>query len=206
MKSKNNRKTNIKKQLLKQKKGKPLLNINILSSRFHIQKKHLMFSFLVLTLFLLNKRYFLFSVLTIFSGIFSYYHDMKNRTPIDFKMALFLGIFITRYYGLPYTLVFFILSDIVPSLLGGGQIEGASLLFIGWFFIVNSLVLLFPNSDIIYLGVILVIIETLGSVFINTFRGFPGVVAFLSSIFSLLARIGYFLTLGSLLRILFNII
>ena len=121
-------------------------------------------------------------------------------------MPLFLGIIITRQYGLGFAVLFYILSDIIPTLLAGGRIEAVSILFLTWQIIVNAMVLLFPLVDIILLGIILVFIEAIGSTIIKSFFGFPGVVAFVSSILSVLARVVYFLTLGKLLEILFRLI
>ena len=45
--------------------------------------------------FLINPSYFIFGLLVTFSGLFSFYHDKYNRTEIDFKMPLFMGIMIT---------------------------------------------------------------------------------------------------------------
>jgi len=186
------------KKLSHKKPEKSLINLNILQ-KHKIKKRHLAFSLVVLIIFLLNKRYFVFGALSIISGIFSFYHDKYNRTPIDFKLALFLGIIITRYYGILFTFIFFIFSDFIPSMLGGGSIEGADLLFIGWYFVVNLLVLPFKQANIIYLGIILVIVETIGSTIIKSMTGFPGIVAFTSSVLSVAVRIIYFLTLGEVL-------
>ena len=90
--------------------------------------------------------------------------------------------------------------------MAGGQIEGASLLFIGWFFVVNALVLFFPGVDIVTLGVILVLVEAIGSSLIKSLFGYPGIIAFLSSIFTVLARIIYFMTLGGILELMFQYI
>ena len=172
-----------------------VLSADVLS-RYRIKKRHIAASLLVLIVFLLNNKYFMFGFISILSGVFSFYHDKHNHSPIDFKLALFMGILVTKYFGLTFTILFFIFSDLIPSILGGGSIEGADLLFIGWYFIVNSVVLLFPGADIVVLGIFLVLLETIGSTMIKSFTGFPGMVAFLSSLMSVLVRIVYFLTLG----------
>ena len=196
----------LREELIKERKGKVILNIRILNRRYHITRKHLLMPLLFVVLFLINRKYFVFGALTVFSAVFSYYHDKINRTPIDFNMPLFLGIMITRQFGFLYTFIFYILSDLLPGLLAGRDMEAQSFIFLGWQLIVCSLVLLFPSVDIILLGVILVIVETIGSVFINMTRGFPGIVAFASSLLSMLARIGYFLSLGTVLKFIFRLI
>ena len=95
--------------------------------------------------------------------------------------------------------LFYVLSDLIPSIIGGGELELATLLFMGWTWIIYAAVLLFPGMPIVQLGIVLVIIETIGSIFINMTRGFPGIVSLASSFLSMLARVGYFLTIGSLL-------
>ena len=193
-------------ELIKETETRPIINLKILKKKFHIDKKHLFIPLLLLFFFLINKHYFVFVFLTIVSALFSFYHDKFNRTNIDLKMPLFFSIMITWEYGLVYTLIFFVLSDIIPTLLAGGHIGGMTLPFYMWFFVVNAIVLIFPISDIILFGIILVIIEFIGSIIIKSFFGIPGFVAVFSSILSVIVRIIYFSTLGRLLLLLFNII
>ncbi len=193
------------KELIKETETKPIIDLKLLK-KYHIDKKHLFIPLLLLFFFLINKHYFVFVFLTIVSALFSFYHDKYNRTNIDLKMPLFFSIMITWKYGLIYTLIFFILSDIIPTLLAGGHIGGLTIPFYALFFGVNALVLIFPVSDIIFLGIILVIIEFIGSIIIKSFFGVPGFVAVFSSILSVIVRIIYFSTLGRLLLLLFNII
>ena len=194
------------RELFKAIETKPIISLKILKTKYHIDKKHFVLPLLFLFFFLINKHYFVFAMLTILSGLFSFYHDKFNRTNIDLKMPLFLGIMITWKYGLVYTLIFFVLSDIIPTLLAGGHIGGMTLPFYMWFFVVNALVLIFSSSDIILLGIILVIIEFIGSIIIKSFFGIPGFVAVFSSILSVTVRIIYFSIIGRLLLLLFNII
>jgi hypothetical protein len=121
-------------------------------------------------------------------------------------MALFLGLFITKYYGIQFTFLFFILSDILPSLIGGESIKGPSIIFWIWYFIVNSIVLFFSNINLLILGPILVVIESIGSIIIHSYFGFPGIMAIGISLISVIVRIIYFLTLGRLLEQLFKVI
>jgi hypothetical protein len=183
-----------------------LLDLKILEKVYHINRKYLFISLAVLIFLIFNRRFFLFVFLTGISAVFSLYHAKYNRSPMDFKWALFLGLFITRYYGLHFTLIFFIISDLVPSLLGGESIDGASLVFITWYFIVNTLVYLFPLTwSMTLVGPILVSIEALGSFFINSRFGIPGLMSFMVSILTILVRIIYFVTLGGVLEALFRI-
>ena len=194
---------NIKK-IFEPVEGKPLLNRNIIERRFNMDSKYLLIPLLLAIFFLINRRYFMYGFLTIFSAVFSFYHDKVNRTPIDLKMPLFIGMFITREYGLLFTFIFFIISDLLPSLVAGGQMDGTSLLFIGWYFVVNALVLMFPSTQLTVLGPLLVIVEALGSVFIKSLFGYPGIVAVATTIMSVLVRIIYFLTLGEILQLIFS--
>jgi hypothetical protein len=188
------------------KKRKKILDLNILE-KYKINKKYLVVLILSIFLFTYNKRFFTFVAVTLFSAIFTFYHSKFNRSPMDFKLALFLGVFITKYYGLHFTFVFFILSDIVPQLLGGESLNGPDLFFIGLYFIVNSLVYLFPNVSLVILGPILVIVEAFGSFFINSkIGGIPGFMSFFLSILTILVRIIYFLILGNVLEIFFKTI
>jgi hypothetical protein len=183
---------------------KKLLDLKILEKVYHIRKSYLLILIAVIIIFILNRRYFLFGLLTVFSFIFSFYHSKYNRTPMDFKLALFLGLYITRYYGILFTLVFFVITDIIPALLGGESVQGSDLFFMAWYFIVNSMVFVFPAVPLYILGPILVVVEAFGSFFINSWFGIPGLVSFLVSFLTILVRIIYFLTLGSILDILFS--
>ena len=196
-----------KKVVLPYQKQKKLLDLNILEKVYYINRKYLIIGLIITVLFLLNKKYFVFVLLTLISTVFSLYHSKYNRTPVDMKFALFIGLFITRYYNLFFTLVFFIVSDIIPALLGGESVQGSDLFFFAWYFIVNSFVFLFPATSLVQLGPILVIIHDLGSVFINTsVRGIPIIVSIWVSIIVALVRIIYFLTLGGILEKLFQLI
>ena len=123
-------------------KRKKLLDLDILK-KHKIKRTHLILLLLSLIFFMFNRQYFLFIFLTIASGIFAFYHSKVNRSPIDFKLALVIGLFITRHYGIVFTIIFFILSDTVPALLGGESLNGSSLIFYLWYFLVNSLVYLY---------------------------------------------------------------
>lgn len=193
------------KELIKETETKPIIDLNLLK-KYNIEKKHLFIPLLLLAFFLINKHYFVFVFLTVFSALISFYHDKYNRTNVDLKMVFFIGIMITWKYGILYTFIFFVLSDVIPLLLSGGRIGAVTLPFYAWYFIVNSLVLLFSSTNIILLGSILVVVEFIGSIIIKMFFGIPGFVAVFSSILSVIVRIIYFSTLGRLLLLLFNII
>ncbi len=199
------KKTFIEKAATPYRKRKKILDLAALENK--INRKYLIIALVFLILFLLNKRYFVFLIITGFSTVFSYYNSKFNRTPIDFKMALFLGLFITRYYSLVFTFVFFVISDIIPALLGGDSLDGPSLVFISWYFIVNSMVYLFPYMPMARLGPLLVIVEAVGSIFINSYVG--GIPVFVSAWVSLInvsVRIIYFLTLGKIIEAFFYLI
>jgi hypothetical protein len=186
------------------KHRKKILDLKILEKAYHIRKSYLLVLIAVIVIFILNRRYFLFGLLTVFSFIFSFYHSKYNRTPMDFKLALFLGLYITRYYGILFTFVFFVITDIIPSLLGGESVQGSDLFFMAWYFIVNTMVFVFPAVPLYILGPILVVVEAFGSFFINSWFGIPGLVSFLVSFLTILVRIIYFLTLGRILDLLFS--
>jgi hypothetical protein len=188
------------------KKRKHILDLEILQ-RYNINRNYLIFAILGLLFFMYNKKYFMFIAVTLFSAVFSFYHSKVNRTPMDFKLALFLGLFVTREYGMLLTMVFFFLSDIVPALLGGESVNGPDLFFFGWYFIVNILVLFFPNIPLVTLGPFLVIVHDLGAIYINSkVGGIPGYLSFIVSFMTSLVRIIYFLTLGRLVEILFALV
>jgi len=194
------------KELLKEREGKTILDKDILKKKFNIQQKHLVIPLVLIIFFLINRKYLVFGLLSLVSGIFSFFHDKYNRVPVDFKLPLFLGILISWKFGLLYAAIFFILSDTIPSLIGGGRVNAATLIFIGWFFMIYTFVLFFPGVDIITLGVILVFVEAVGSTIIKSFFGFPPFVAFFSSIFTIVVRIIYFLTLGKVIVWIFQFI
>jgi hypothetical protein len=194
------------KSLFKEVKLKTLLSTDILEKKYNIKRRYLMIPLVFIIFFFINPKYFVYGLLTVVSGLFSFYHDKYNKTPIDLKMPLFLGIMISREYGFFLALIFFILSDTIPSLLGGGRIEGTTLIFIAWFLTMYALVGVFPTANIITFGIILVIVEFIGSLFIKMFFGIPGFVAVASSILSVLVRMIYFLTLGGIINFLFTLI
>ncbi|MBN2368730.1 hypothetical protein JXC34_06935 [Candidatus Woesearchaeota archaeon] len=192
----------LKKAMKKRSFGKHLLDLEILEKKYKINKKHLLLPLILVIFFIINRKYFMFGLLTILSGIFSFYHDRINRSPIDLKMPLVLGIIIARYYGVLFAVIFFVLSDLIPSILGGGEVEGRSLVFFAWTFAIYGAVTYFPQINIITLGIILVSIEVVGSLLINRLFGIPMFVSLFSSALSYLFRIVYFLTLGSFLEII----
>ncbi|MFH2020744.1 MAG: hypothetical protein ABIJ34_04980 [archaeon] len=186
---------------------KHILDLPILEKLYKIRKTHLLLVLLILFFFLFHRKYFYFSLLTLGSAVFSFYHSKFNRSPMDFKLALFLGVFITRYYGIPLTIIFFILSDIVPALLGGESVNGPDFFFFGWYFIINSLVLFFPSVSLVVLGPIVVFIHDLGAIVINNkIGGIPGFMSLFLSFFTTMVRIVYFLTLGGILEFLMQTI
>jgi len=183
------------------RKRKHILDLEVLWKKYHIKKTHLLIAIFSLVFFILNRDYFMFVLLTAFSAVFSFYHSKFNRTPMDFKLALFFGFFITRHYGLPLTILFFIWSDILPALMGGESVNGPDLFFFAWYFIVNSLVFLFPNVSLVTLGPILVIVHDIGAIVINNkVGGIPGFMSLMLSFMTSLVRIIYFLTLGRILE------
>jgi hypothetical protein len=182
------------------RKRKSVLDINKLEKIYRIDKKYLFLLLGLLMFFLINREYFLFVSLTLLSAAFSFYHSKVNRTPLDFKLALFLGIFITRHYGILFTFIFFLISDIIPALLGGEAIQASTFVFVSWYFAVNALALIFPGVPLTTLGPILVVVEAIGSFFINSFFGIPGIMSIMVAFITVLIRIVYFLTLGNLLE------
>ena len=199
---------NIKKKVIKgYMDRKKIIDLNYLNKKYNIKNYHLMLFLFVLVFFLYNRRYFMFILITLFSAVFSFYHSKYNRTPMDFKMALFLGLFVTREYGMFLTMLFFLLSDILPAILGGESVNGPDLFFFGWYFIVNSIVLFFPDISLIIIGPWLVILHDLGAIYINAkVGGIPGYLSFIVSFMTSLVRIIYFLTLGRLVEIFFTLI
>lgn len=195
----------INQKFKKYQKNK-IVDLKILE-KYKVYRKHLLLFFVLLLLFLLNKKYFLFIAVTAFSAIFGYYHSKYNRTPIDFKLALFLGLFITRYYGLLFTLIFFIISDIIPALLSGDSLNGPDLFFIGWFFIINTMVYIFPSVPLSILGPMLVAFESTGAIMIHMkIGGIPGFMSIWIQIINVLARIVYFMIFSDILEKFFKVI
>jgi hypothetical protein len=185
------------------KQRKKILDLRILEKAYHIKRSYLFMLLAAIIIFILNRKYFLFGLMTVFSFLFSFYHAKFNRTPMDFKLALFLGLYITRFYGLLFTMIFFVVTDMIPSLLGGESLQGSDLFFIVWYFLINAAVFIFPAVPLYILGPILVVIEAFGSFFINSWFGIPGLVSFFVSFLTIVVRIIYFLTLGRILDVLF---
>jgi hypothetical protein len=195
-----------KKVISPYEKRKKILDINILEKAYRIKKKYLLIAILIFLVFIFSRKYFLFGVVTAASFLFSMYHAKYNRTPMDFKFALFFGLFISRYYGIVFTLFFFIISDIIPSLIGGESIKGSDLFFFGWYFLVNALVYIFPNVPLSILGPVIVIVEAIGSFFINSTFGIPAIMSFFVSILTIIVRIIYFLIFSGILEVVFKAI
>ena len=168
--------------------------------------KFLFITILVIMSFFIAKKLFIFAMLTLLGAVFGYYHDFVNKTAIDFRLTFVLGIIITRHYGLLYTVVFFISSQIIPTIIAGGRIDGPTIVFYFEYFVFYGLVLLFPYVDIIILGIILVSIEVIFGFFINGFLGVPWIMSFFASFIALVMRIIYFLTLGRLIEFVFTLV
>src|SRR3989338_6604576 len=111
---------NLKKYLnnvvLPYRKSKKILDLYRLEHVYKIDRKFMLLLLFGAVLFVFNRRYLVFGLLALASALFSFYHSKYNRTPADLKLALVLGLFITREYGLFFTMIFFIVSDIIPAL------------------------------------------------------------------------------------------
>ena len=74
------------------------------------------------------------------------------------------------------------------------------LLFFVWYLAINTLATLFPTVPLIVLGPVLVILEALGSITINSLFGIPVIVSLFISFMVVVVRILYFRLLGGIVE------
>ncbi|MFH2020463.1 MAG: hypothetical protein ABIJ34_03555 [archaeon] len=175
-----------------------------LFTKLHV--KEMFFGFLLVMTFFINKKSFLFWVLTLLCAIFDYYHDKYNKTIFDMRLGLFGGVIIARYYGLFPAILFYVLSSIVPNVLAGGRLDGPTLVFHVLYIILFGITTWFNNADLIILGLLMVLTDGVLGVFINMALGLPSFMAITAALFAVTIRIIYFLTLGRLIIFIYQFI
>lgn len=168
--------------------------------------KFVFFGILIIILFFLDEKLFLFGALTTAVAISTYYHDKYNKTTFDLRLGLFLGIVVAYYYNLWYAVIAYVIGLIIPNLFAGGRIDAPSLVFHLLYVLLFGIATLFPNLSLIILGLILVFADGIIGVFINISLGVPHFMAILSAIVAVSIRIVYFLTLGRLVEFIFALI
>ncbi|MCX8178454.1 MAG: hypothetical protein N3D75_01335 [Candidatus Aenigmarchaeota archaeon] len=142
---------------------------------------------------ILRTGFFVISI--IICAIISYF-QATFKMPFDISPTFFLMIIISIKYGFPQSIIFVIISSIIPAIIAGGEVGLPSFLFLGSFafqsFLSNII-----NLDIIYLGIILSTLNLTLGYFINKIVGWEG--GFVNSLVNYFANIIYFLQFGSFL-------
>ena len=125
--------------------------------------KYLKYLPLVILMLIFVKSLFLYFMFTVFTAIIIYYTKLYHF-PIDISPLFFLEVVITRYYGLPYTLLFILIAYIVPKTFAGSNMKFDSYVFITISMFANFFVLLFPNMPLLTVGFLTSIAQYIGGV------------------------------------------
>jgi len=138
-----------------------------------LKSKHFRIAVLSITLLIIFSQYkkrAIYVTFLILNGIIIYYSKLYHF-PIDVSPLFFLEIVITRYYGLEWTLLFILLSYIVPKTLAGSSMNWMSYIFISIGLIPVVISMFFKNVPLVYLGYASSVIQYIGGVlFQSTMR------------------------------------
>lgn len=114
-----------------------------------------------------------FAALLLITGIISFYLAAV-KSPVDASPAFFLMIIISQKYGFFYSVIFLILGNIVPSILGGDEMGAEPIMFLGTFVILTAVSGIFISLGIVITGIIMVIMLAIIGFFITRSLGNPG--------------------------------
>ncbi len=174
----------------------------------HIKKNTLNYAAALLGILLsyfFLKKYFIYILITAGIAVFNYYHDRFNKSIFDLKLTLVVGIIIASYYQLIFSVIFLIATNVLPTLLGGGRINLQMIIFNVEFLGIFAVAGLIPDPNMMMLGIILIIVDAVLGVVINTMLGVNRAAALTSASVSALIRVAYLLTIGRLIEFIFNL-
>ena len=146
-----------------------------------------------------NRKIILWVVLTMVSTLISYAMARKQLR-LDLSPVFFFSIFMTNYMGWPYSIAFMAYALTVPTIIGGMMPDPITFLFGGNLILINFIsTLLLPIIGFVPAGLLMAVLEIIGSSIINTFVGRTPAEFMLFSIFAFLVNVVYFMGFGHIL-------
>lgn len=117
----------------------------------------------LIIIFRFAKKAAMFLIFTIITYQITYYAKLYHL-PFDISPLFFLECVITKFYGLNYTMLFILLSYLVPKALVGGLGNWQSYVFLTIGIIGNLPFILFPSFDLFIGGMIANLILYIGGI------------------------------------------
>ncbi|PIN68945.1 hypothetical protein COV93_07435 [Candidatus Woesearchaeota archaeon CG11_big_fil_rev_8_21_14_0_20_43_8] len=137
------------------------------------------------------------SVFLLFAGIAGYvkYLQTKWGSPVDVSPLFFFTVVIGSIYGILGAFFFIIIADFIPFLLGGGILT-----FVGFptygLYLVLAWFGSFSPANLVYVGVVLSVLNTLGTMIINKLCGSFQSLIFFNIVLHMFLNFFYFLKLA----------
>lgn len=153
---------------------------------------------LVLTFYLLSRKIFFITSLTLVAAYLKY-KRAKMRIPISGEPVLFLSMMLTRVYGIQYSLILIVICVFIIDLLVGDITISTIIAFIV-LTALNILSLLFSGLSIPLFGVVVSVMNMASVILLQmAFGGVPPDRMIIMPATGFLINMGYFLTFGELL-------
>lgn len=111
---------------------------------------------LIMMLFFKKPMIYLLACITIGSIVYVRY---IIRLPFKIEPYLFVSIIISLGYGIGPTIIFVIISMIIPKMLAGGEFDGSSWVYLFLFVMMNVVAIALSSMNIVTLGIILSIAD-----------------------------------------------
>jgi hypothetical protein len=159
----------------------------------------------LISLFLIStalQKTLFFIALCAVSGVMVYINYIL-KIPLDFTPVFFFSIIMTKTLGLWPVIIFIFLGGVLPTLIAGGRIDSAYLVFLVFLFL-SVLLSLFLSGNIVFVGIILSVFYFVGGGILSTLTGEPAFKQTVSILFGLCINIFYFLKFGHALIGLMN--
>ncbi len=139
-------------------------NITFLKKRFNISYLLLFFIILIISMLLFRKItiYLLFLLVTATFTYLNYY----IRLPFDLSPVLFLSLIISREYSFLFSVIFILLSGILPMILAGGSFDHTTIFYLSLIIIINLV-----NSILVFLPYYILIVSLIIAHHIIAFFG-----------------------------------
>jgi len=138
------------------------MKIEKLLQNLEMKKYFLLLALIILSVLIIIKtqKILIFLALTLISGIICFL-NYSTKLPFDITPIFFLSILITNMYGFGYTVLFVILSGLIPSVISGGEASMDSFMYLGVNLLVNLLSIQFLGNNIVFGGIILSVVYSI---------------------------------------------
>lgn len=132
---------------------------------------YIMFLIIIVLLFLLFRSFAVYLFL-IFCVSVIVYINYVFKLPFDLSPVLVISLIISRNYGFFHTIIFVVLSGIVPMILAGGSFDHTTLFYFSLIVAINLISTFFTQFLFLIVAFLLIIIHhfiaMVGSIFFGT--------------------------------------